>query len=135
MDNSRINILIADDDKNTRRIFGVILKFKGYNVEEAATGAEAISQSRKKFFNIVMVDARLPDASGLEVLKAISEINEDSAVIMVTGYASPELSIEAMNKGAYSCLTKPINMEQTLLIIEKALEKQMLLMENKRLKK
>ncbi len=129
------DILVVDDDANIRKTFGKILKLKGYNIESAETGSEAISYAKSKFFNIVFIDVRLPDASGLEVLKAIQEINEDTAAIMITAYASIDSSIEAMNQGAYSYITKPVNMDQVLVVMDRALDKQQLSMENKRLLK
>lgn len=128
-----VNILIVDDDANIRKTFGKILKLKGYNIEEAGTSSEGVSCAKGKFFNIIFIDVRLPDASGLEVLKSIREINEDAVPIMVTAYASIDSSIEAMNQGAYSYITKPVNMDQVLIVIDRALEKQRLSMENKRL--
>jgi DNA-binding NtrC family response regulator len=130
-----MNILIIDDDPNARKTLGNILKAKGFEVEEAGTGSEAIVSCQAKFFNLALIDVRLPDTSGLEVLKAVCRINEDTIAIMITGYASLDSSIEAMNKGAFSYITKPVNMDQALIIIEKALEKQRLSLENKRLLK
>ncbi len=130
-----MNILIIDDDPNARKTLGKILKAKGFEIEEAGTGSEAIAACGSKFFNLALIDVRLPDTSGLEVLKAVRGINEDTVAIMMTGYASLDSSIEAMNKGAFSFFTKPVNMEQALIIIEKALEKQRLSLENKRLLK
>lgn len=129
----KISTLIVDDDAAARKTFGNILKAKGYGVDEAASGKEAISKARANFFNIVFIDIRLPDMSGLEVLKAMNEANEDTVAIMVTAYASMDSSIEAINKGAYSYIMKPIDMDQIMLVIDKALEKQHLSMENKRL--
>ena len=130
-----MNILIIDDEPNARKTFGKILKAKGFEVEEAGTGAEAIAACGAKFFNLALIDVRLPDTSGLEVLKAVRGINEDTIAIMMTGYASLDSSIAAMNHGAFSYITKPVNMDQALIIIEKALEKQRLSLENKRLLK
>ena len=128
-----MNILIVDDEPNARKTLGNILKAKGYEAEEAGTGSEAVRSCRAKFFNLVLIDVRLPDMSGLEVLKAVHEINEDTIAIMMTAYASLDSSIEAMNKGAYSYITKPMNMDAVLVAIEKGLEKQRLSMENKQL--
>ena len=130
-----VNILIVDDESGARKTFGNILKAKGYDVDSAGTGQEAISKIREKFFNIVFLDIRLPDISGLEVLKSISEINEDTVAIMVTAYASIDSSIEAINEAAYSYITKPVNMDQVIQVIARALEKQRLSMDNKRLLK
>jgi signal transduction histidine kinase len=133
MDVKTVNMLIVDDDAAARKTFGNILKVKGYDVESAASGQEAISKVKTKFFNIVFIDIRLPDMNGLELLKAVNGSSENTVAIMVTAYASIDSSIEAINKGAYSYITKPIDMDQIMLVIEKALEKQHLSMENKRL--
>ena len=109
------------------------MKAKGFEVEEAGTGAEAIASCGAKFLNLALIDVRLPDINGLEVLKAVRALNEDTIAIMMTGYASLDSSIEAMNKGAYSYVVKPLNMDALLAVIEKGLEKQRLSMENKRL--
>ena len=133
MDNKLVNILIVDDDVNARLTFGNIMKLKGYTVETAATASEAIFQIKNKFFNIIFIDIRLPDASGLEVLKSVKKMNGDTMAIMVTAYASIDSSIEAMNQGAYSYIMKPVNMDYLQIVLEKALEKQRLSLENKRL--
>jgi signal transduction histidine kinase len=133
MDKKTINILIVDDDANMRKTFGNILRLRGYSIEEAGKGLEAVSAAKGKFFNIVFLDVRLPDTSGLEVIKAIRQINEDTVAITVTAYASIDSSIEAMNQGAYAYITKPVNMDEALLVVDRALEKQQLSMENKRL--
>jgi len=133
MEGKNIKILIVDDDVNVRKTFSKILKLKGYTVEGAGSYSEALSSVKAQFFNIVIIDVRLPDASGLELLKAIRELNEDIVPIMATAYASVSSSIEAVNQGAYSYITKPVDMDQALMIIERAVEKQRLSMENRRL--
>ena len=133
MNNESITILIVDDDINARWTFSNILKLKGFTVECAATASEAIYQIKNTFYNIIFIDIRLPDASGLEVLKSVKENNEDTTAIMVTAYASIDSSIEAMNQGAFSYIMKPINMDYLQVVLGKALEKQRLSLENKRL--
>ena len=128
-----INILIIDDDVNARNTFGKILKLKGYNVEGVKSGLEGIGLVEAKFFNLVFVDLKLPDMSGLEVIKKINSINQDTTTIMMTAYASLETSIEAIRNGAFFYVIKPINIDEVLLLIDKALEKQRLSMENMRL--
>lgn len=130
-----MNILIVDDEPNARKTLSKILKVKGFEVEEAGTGSEAVASCEAKFFNLVLIDVRLPDTSGLEVLKAVRALNEDTIAIMTTAYASLDTSIEAMNKGAYSYITKPMNMDAVLAVIEKGFENQRLSLENKRLLK
>lgn len=135
MEKENISFLIVDDDADIRRTFGQVLKLKGYSVEEASTASEAYQKAGKKFFNIAVIDVRMPDVGGLEILKGIREINEETIVIMITAYLSADSTIEALNKGAYSYITKPVNMDEVLAVIDKALEKQRLSIENKRLLK
>jgi len=119
-----MNVLIIDDDPNATKILGKILKAKGFETEEASTGSEAMASIKAKFFNVVLIDIKLPDMSGLDFLKALRTINEETIAIMITGFASLDSSIEAMNNGAYAYITKPVNMDHTLIIIDKAIEKQ-----------
>lgn len=128
-----MKILIIDDDVNTREVLGEILESKGFEIKTAATGPKAVDYCRSEFFNVVLSDLRLSGLNGLDVLKFVREISEDTMVIMMTGYASIESSIEAMNKGAYSYVVKPVDIDNLLHIIDKALEKQRLAIENKRL--
>ena len=124
MEQKSINILIVDDHEDSRDILGKVLKFKGYNVEGVGSGLEAISKLKQKFFNLVFLDIRLPDKSGLDVLKSIKEISEDTIVIMATASVPKEISVQAMEAGAYSYITKPLNLDQVLKVTKEALEKQ-----------
>lgn len=133
MKDETIDILVVDDEEDIRKIFEKVLKLKGYKAEGAETGSEAISCAKSKFFNIVFIDIKLPDMSGLEVLKAIKEINEDTVAIMITAYASIDSSVEAMRRGAYFYIIKPVNMDQVLAVMREAIDKQQLSIENKRL--
>ena len=121
-----MNILIVDDEPNGRKTLSEILKTKGFEVEEAGTGSEAVALCKSRFFNLILIDIRLPDISGLEVLKSVREINEDTVSIIMTAYASIDSAIEAINEGAYSYITKPINWDKALATIKLALEKQRL---------
>ena len=135
MKDRTVNILIVDDESNIRKTFGKILKHKGYNVNEAGSSSEAVSIAETKFFNIAFVDIKMPGLSGIEVLKSIKKINEDTIVVMVTAFASVDTTIEALNNGAYSYITKPVNMDEVLILIDRALEKQSLSFDNRRLLK
>ena len=135
MNYTTIDILIVDDDPNIRKTFGKILKLRGYNITEAGTSNEAIAIAKTQFFNIVFIDIRMPGASGIEALKGIKRINEETVIIMVTAYASINSTIDAINNGAYSYITKPVNMDQVLLLINRALEKQKLSIDNRHLLK
>ncbi len=131
-----IKILIADDDANARKTLTDVLEMKkGWEVEGAEDGARALALLESSFFNSVLLDIKLPGMNGLDVLEKIKEINEDIVVIMITAFASLPTSIEAMNKGAFSYITKPLDIEQTIAIIEKGLNLQSLSLEKKRLTK
>ena len=127
------SILIVDDDRSTRRTLTLILREKGYETHTAGTGKEAMETVRKRPFNAAFLDIKLPDTEGTELLKALKEIHPDMVVLMVTAYASVETAIYALNEGASGYLTKPMNMDEALIMIESALDKQRLAAENRRL--
>ena len=116
-------ILIVDDDPKIRKTLSDILKAKGYTVIVADTGKAALDMAKKHIPDIVLIDLKLEDMSGLEVMKGIKECWPGTECIVLTGYASQESAIEAVNLGAYSYVQKPYNMEQLLLTIRRAIEK------------
>ena len=118
------NILIVDDDLKTRKILSDILNAKGYAPTITATGKEALSSIYEKGFSVALIDLRLGDMSGLEVMKEIKESSPGTECILITGHASRESAIEAINLGVYSYLQKPYDMDQLLLTIQRAIEKQ-----------
>jgi signal transduction histidine kinase len=127
------HILIVDDDENICRSLRLIFKKMGYEVETAGTGREAIEKAQERFFNLALLDIRLPDTAGIELLAPLKELHPDMAVILVTGYASLETAVQALNEGALAYITKPLNMDEVLATVREALEKQRLVMENRRL--
>ena len=132
-ESSRHRILIVDDDENICRSLRLIFKKKGYEVETAGTGREAIEKAQEKSFNLALVDIRLPDTAGTELLAPLKELHPDMAVILVTGYASLETAVQALNEGALAYITKPLNMDEVLATVREALEKQRLVIENRSL--
>ncbi len=133
MDKPMPKILIVDDDAGVRMSLTRTLKARGYETCVMASGAEALAFVKEELVNLALIDIRLPDVSGLEILKALRKINENCAVIMMTAYASLDSCVEALNVGAYAYIIKPMNLNQALIIIEKAFEKQRLSSENSRL--
>jgi len=127
------HILIVDDDEGARNSLLLILGTKGYTVETAATGQEALEKARENFFNLALLDIKLPDIKGVELLTPLKTIHPDLTTIMVTAYASVETAIQALNEGASAYITKPLNMDEVMVTIQEALEKQRLIMENRRL--
>jgi len=120
----RARILIVDDEESIRKTLGAILKEEGYDVRAAKNGKEAIEKSNNEFFNLALIDIRLPDMEGTELLTAMKETTPKMVKIIVTGYPSLHNAIEAVNKGADAYVLKPFNVEDTLREIREYLERQ-----------
>lgn len=118
------SILIVDDDPSIRKVLAAILEEKGYKIDTAETGKQAIQKSKTKFFNLALLDIRLPDMEGTELLTQMKQTTPPMIKIMVTGYPSLQNAVEALNRGANAFIIKPLNIDQALMIIEKLLEKQ-----------
>jgi len=124
-------ILVVDDDQGTRRTLTLILKRKGFEVATAGTAQEALRITDDGAFDVGLLDIRLPDMKGVELLQPFRHRHPDMDLIMVTGYASTETAMRALNEGATAYITKPLNMEEVLLEVEKVLEKQRLVAEKR----
>jgi len=126
-------VLIIDDDSDMRSTLSDILQEQGYKVRGYGKGKQALDWLRKNPFDVVIVDIKLPDADGMELVEHIRLINPESAVIMMTGYASVETAIEAMKEGAYAYIVKPFNIDELNAVIKKALREIRLSLQNKQL--
>jgi PAS domain S-box-containing protein len=126
MNTDRKRILIVDDDESTRRTLTLIFEMKGYEIETAETGCEALEKARDRAFNLAILDLRLPDMDGVELLTPLKDAQPDIALIMVTGYASVKTAIRALNDGASGYITKPVDMEEVLAKVRDLLERQRL---------
>ncbi len=129
-DNPRI--LVVDDDESTCRSLTLIFGKKGYETETAGTGREALEKSQGRFFNLALLDIRLPDMAGIELIAPLKEMHPDMVVILVTAYASLETAVQALNEGASAYIIKPLNMDVVLATVRQALEKQQLIEEKRR---
>lgn len=117
-------ILVVDDDENIRRTMKTILEDEGYIVDLAATGSEAIQKTKKSAYNIALLDIRLPDMEGVELLKLIKDTLPRTRKIMVTGFPSMQNAIAALNKNADAYLIKPIDIENLLKTVKEQLQLQ-----------
>ena len=120
----RARILIVDDDESIRKVVATILHEKGYAVDTAETGKEAINKSNKKFYNLALIDMRLPDMEGTQLLMAMRETTPRMVKIIMTGYPSLQNAMEAVNKNADAYLLKPVNMDKVLSMIDAHLKRQ-----------
>jgi two-component system NtrC family response regulator len=111
-------ILVVDDDKSILRTFTRILQKKGYEIEVAETGKEAIEKSKKKTFDLALIDIRLPDMDGTDLLVKMKATTKDAIKIMITGFPSLETGVKAHDEGADAYLVKPVKPEELLALIE-----------------
>lgn len=117
-------VLVVDDDANLRKTLADILRVKGYDVVIAATGTEGVAEARRAFVHVALIDLKLPDMSGIEVMEQIKVLTPLSEAIILTGHAAMETAIEATNKGAFSYLLKPYQIDDLLLHIRHAIDRQ-----------
>ena len=122
MQNSQ-QIIIIDDDSNLRKTLTDILKLNGFESREANSGQAALDMIKKQKYPIALIDLRLADMPGLEVLEKIKKTSPNTECIILTGFASTESAIQAINLGAYSYLQKPYDVNQLIVTIKRALEK------------
>jgi DNA-binding NtrC family response regulator len=119
-------LLIVDDEETFRKLTARELSRTGYAVESVGTIEEARARLGKQQFNLVLLDVRLPDGSGLDLLEEIREASPTSEVIMLTAYGTVQEAIRALKLGAYDFLTKPCKLGELEAVLEKAVQKQML---------
>jgi DNA-binding NtrC family response regulator len=127
-------ILIVDDEQSQREPLAGFLQKQGFVVATAESGPAAITVCKEKSFEIALLDLKMPGMDGIELLHKLKEMNPEMQVIMMTAYGSVETAVEAMKKGAYHYVSKPINLDELMININRALEGYHLLAENRYLK-
>ena len=128
------SILVVDDEASYREMLTALLKPEGYWVETASDGVEAINALQSSVFDLVLLDIKMPRVDGIEVLRFIQESCISTQVIVLTGVGDIRIAVECMKLGAYYYLTKPYTADELNAIIERALERRQLLIENKVMK-
>lgn len=117
-----IRVLIVEDEALIRWSLRQKLEERGYRVTEAETGQVALGLLAEGAFDLILLDYRLPDITGLDVLHAVRQIDHDVVVIMMTAYSTIETAVEAIKLGAFDYIVKPFQMEELLLTVDKGLE-------------
>ena len=128
-------ILLIDDEKSIRRSLREILEFEKYQVEEAEDGLIGLSKIAAETFDLVLCDVKMPKLDGLELLQKLSAEGNETPLVMMSGHGNIETAVEAVKKGAYDFLTKPVDLNRLLVTLRNALDKQHLVSETKTLRK
>jgi len=127
------SVLIVDDDEVMRESLYDVLKKGEYEVYSVGSGSETLSVIKKNIIDLILLDMRLPDWDGLELLKKIKEFDTEILVIIMTAYSDVQTAVSAMKSGAYHYINKPFDLEELKLLIEKGLERKSLINEVRRL--
>jgi two-component system response regulator HydG len=129
----KTTILIVDDDHAHRTMLQTLLGSWGYQIEQTADGGTAVERVRHRPYDLVLMDVRMVEMSGIEALAAIKAFNPAIPVVIMTAYASVETAVAALKSGAYDYLTKPLDFEKLKITITRAMEHALLKSENERL--
>src|SRR5437588_11764412 len=129
------NILIVDDESSIRESLQGILQDEGYKTTASDSGEAALEATRKRAFDVVLLDIWLPGMDGLEVLQAIREMDEAPEVIIISGHGTIETAVRATKLGAFDFLEKPLSLERMLILIKNAMEARKLRGENREFRK
>lgn len=134
MMSTEATILIVEDDPAHRTMLTTLVGGWGYKTDEAEDGSVAVERVRQRPFDLILMDIRMLNVSGLEALEQIKAINPAIPVIIMTAYSSVETAVEALKKGAYDYLTKPLDFNKLKITIQRAMEHNRLKTENRRLR-
>ncbi len=129
------HILVIDDEKSIRNTLKEILEYEKFTVDLAENGIEGLEKYRKGGYDIVLCDIKMPEMDGIEVLEKIFEEEGDAQVIMISGHGNIDTAVEAIKKGAYDFIEKPLDLNRLLITIRNALDKSTLITETKVLKR
>jgi two-component system, NtrC family, response regulator AtoC len=131
---SQKRLLIIDDEENMRHMLSSMLKKSGYRVSTASNGSEALDMVDQTLYDFILCDLKMPGMSGMEFFEAARDKLWASTVIMMSAYGSIDTAVEAMKKGAYDFISKPFKLDEVLLALKKAEERESLKRENRWLK-
>jgi two-component system response regulator PilR (NtrC family) len=127
-------ILVVDDEQSMREFLEIFFRREGFDVVTTGDVDAALVAVEADDFDVLISDIKMPGRSGLDLLQVVKEISPETVVIMITAFATTETAIAAMKQGAYDYVTKPFKVDELRLVVEKALEKKLLTLENRRLR-
>ncbi len=131
----KVRLLIVDDDKSSSKSLTMILRKKGFEINIVETGQEALEIVKESSFNVALLDIKLPDMDGTALLSILKKSHPEMDAIIVTGHASVENAIRAINEGASGYITKPLNIDELIMRLKELLENQHLREEKGRTEK
>ena len=126
----KLSILVIEDGKSQREMLRDFLKDEGYEVLEAENGEKALKKIKENYLDLLLLDYRMPGIDGMKVLEKVKRINPEIDVIMMTAYGTIETAVNAMKAGASDYITKPIELQELLILIDRISERRILLREN-----
>jgi DNA-binding NtrC family response regulator len=129
-----LRILVIDDERSIRNTLKDILGFEGYQVELAENGIIGIGLVRSTDFDIILCDIKMPEMDGLEVLEQIMQIKPESTMVMISGHGTIDTAVEAIKKGAFDFIEKPLDLNRLLITLRNASDKTALIKETKNLR-
>lgn len=128
-------VLIVDDEGSIRRTLREILEFERYEVSEAVDGLDALAKVKQQSFDLLLLDIKMPKVDGLEALDRIREIAPDTQVVMISGHATIDTAVEAVKRGAFDFIAKPLDLNRLLITLRNALDRSNLVVETKALRR
>jgi len=126
----KLNILVVDDDNAHREMIKAVLTEEGYDIHEADDGQKAIELVEKQYYSLILMDIKMKVVGGIEAFSKIKDISPSIPVIMITAYATVETAVQALKLGAFDYITKPIDIDELKIIVEKAINYRQLEQEN-----
>ncbi len=132
--NEQVRVLVADDDDNVRDLIVALLQNKGYLVSSAADGKEAMEIITNGDVDVALLDVKMPNMSGIEVLRKAKETDPEMEVVLITGFADTDIAVEAIRCRAYDFIKKPFeDVRQIPAVVRRAMEKRRMARQNARL--
>ena len=128
-------ILVIDDQKGIRNTLKDILEYENHEVVLAENGEEGLSFHAENSFDVILCDIKMPNMDGIEVLEKIIASEKDTPVVMISGHGNIDTAVEAIKKGAYDFIEKPLDLNRLLITVKNAMEKSTLVSETKVLKR
>jgi len=128
-------ILVIDDEKGIRNTLKEVLEYEGHQVDVAGNGPEGLELFRGSNYDIVLCDIKMPEMDGIEVLEKLNAYSPDAPVIIISGHGNIDTAVEAIKKGAYDFIEKPLDLNRLLVTMRNATERKELVTETKVLKR